>query len=203
MPISKNCLLALWKWHKRLNCVFSIQRFAFHGQGASLPSLPCLARLHSLFLEVWLKVKCVLAAASAEFKPGWRLRLKYKLDGCGLSRAEILRTSHDAMGQNCATWLISRSCLSKMILSSSFLRISSQPTEYYRRKRIVLCWFCSGLIKKTWEKGFRRACLSGKFVSLHLLVFNEIEDYRKVLQYYFWCKWPFLVILRCLVCHGY
>ena len=32
----------------------------------------------------------------------------------GLSRAEILHISHDAMGQNCATWLISRSCLSKM-----------------------------------------------------------------------------------------
>ena len=33
---------------------------------------------------------------------------------------------------------------------SSFLSwISSQPTEYYRRKRIVLYGFCSGLNKET------------------------------------------------------
>ena len=117
------------------------------------------------------------------------------LDGGGLSRAEISRISHNAMGQNYAKWLISRSCLSKMSLSSSFLRISSQPNEYYRRRSIVLRFFCSGLIKKTGEKGFRGACLSGKFVSLHVLVFNEIEDYRKVLLFYFSCKSLFLVIL--------
>ena len=114
--------------------------------------------------------------------------LKYNLDGGKLSRAEISRISHDAMEQNYAKWMISGSCLSKMSLSSSFLRISSQPTEYYTRRRIVLRLFCCGLIKKIGGKGFRRAYLSGKFVSLHMLVFNEIEDYRKVLLYYFSCK---------------
>ena len=37
-------------------------------------------RLYSIFLEVELKVKYVLAATSEEYKPGWRLPLKYKLD---------------------------------------------------------------------------------------------------------------------------
>ena len=111
----------------------------------------------------------------------------------GLSRAEILQISHNAMGQNCATWLISRSCLSKMSNSSSFLGIYSQPTEYYRKRRIVLWWFCPGLNNKTWEIGFRGACLSGKFESLHVLVFSEIEDYRKVLIYHFSCKWSYFL----------
>ena len=42
--------------HERWNCVVSNQRFVFHGQEASLASLICHARLHSLFLDVWLKV---------------------------------------------------------------------------------------------------------------------------------------------------
>ena len=59
--------------------------------------------------------------ASAECKPVFKKTyiLKYKLDGGELSRVEILRISHDAMGSNCAT------CLSKMSLSSSFLRITT------------------------------------------------------------------------------
>ena len=32
-------------------------------------------------------------------------------------------------------------------------------------------------------------------MSLHVLVFNEVEDYRKVLLYCLSCKWPFLDIL--------
>ena len=74
-------------------------------------------------------------------------------------------------------------------------------TKYYRRRRIVLCWICSGLIKKTREKGFRRACLSGKFVSLHLLIFNEIEDYRIILCIIIFCAnehfWLFCIF--CIV----
>ena len=44
---------------------------------------------------------------------GWLetdIKIKIKLDGTRISSAEILQISHDAMGQNCATWLISRSC---------------------------------------------------------------------------------------------
>ena len=55
----------------------------------------------------------------------------------GLSSAKILEISYDAMEKNCATWLISRSCLPKMSKSSSFLGISLQLTEYYGRRRIV------------------------------------------------------------------
>ena len=32
-------------------------------------------------------------------------------------------------------------------------------------------------------------------MSLHVLVFSEIEDYRKVLLYYFSCIWSVFVIL--------
>ena len=56
--------------------------------------------------------------------------------------------------------------------------------------------FALDLNKKTREKGFRRACLSAKFVSLHVLFFNAIEEYKNVLLYCFRVmKWPFLVIL--------
>ena len=34
----------------------------------------------------------------------------------------------------------------------------------------------------------RRACLSGKFVFLRVLVFNEIEDYGQILLYYFFVQ---------------
>ena len=113
----------------------------------------------------------------------------------GLSRSEILQISNNAMGQNCATWLISRSCLSKMSQSSSFLGIFSQSTDYYRSRRIVLWWFCSGLNKKTWDKGFRRACLSGKFVSMHVRFSLKLKIIRKILLYYFSCKWSIFAIL--------
>ena len=56
------------------------------------------------------------------------------------------------------------------------------------------------LFKKTGEKGFRRACLSGKSVSLHVLVYSENENYRKILLYYFSCKWAFFIILCFLFC---
>ena len=56
----------------------------------------------------------------------------------GLSRAEILQISHNAMGQNCATWLISRTCLSKMSYSSSFLGIL---TPHVVLKDLV-CFIC-------------------------------------------------------------
>ena len=49
---------------------------------------------------------------------------------------------------------------------------------------IILFW----IEQKNMRKEFRRACLSGKFMSLHVLVFNKIEGYRKVLFYYFPCK---------------
>ena len=41
------------------------------------------------------------------------LVLENKLDGVGTFQrgSEILQISHDAMGQNCATWLISRGML--------------------------------------------------------------------------------------------
>ena len=110
--------------------------------------------------------------------------LKYNLDGGELSRAEISRISHDTMGQSYAKWLSSRSCLSKMILSSSFFRISSQPTEYFKRRRVVLRLFCSGLIKKTGKKGFRRACLSGKNLCPCMCLFSmKLNYYRKVVLY--------------------
>ena len=32
-------------------------------------------------------------------------------------------------------------------------------------------------------------------MSLHVLVFSEIEDYRKILLYFFSCKWSFFAIL--------
>ena len=43
---------------------------------------------------------------------------------------------------------------------------------------------------------------------LYVLVFNEVEDYRKVLLYYFSFRWSlfvinFVVFLHCLVCHSY
>ena len=46
------------------------------------------------------------------------------------------------------------------------------------------------------RKGISTSLISSsvKFVSLHVLVFNEIENYRKVLRYYFSCKWPYFVI---------
>ena len=40
----------------------------------------------------------------------------------------------------------------------------------------------------------QRACLSGKFMFYHVLVFSEIEDYKKVLHHYFSSKWSFFVI---------
>ena len=51
-------------------------------------------------------------------------------------------------------------------------------------------------------KGFRRACLSRKFVSLYLLDFNEIEDYWKVCFITFRVNGHILlfsVLLHCLV----
>ena len=32
-------------------------------------------------------------------------------------------------------------------------------------------------------------------MSLHVLLFSEIEDYRKIFLYYFSCKWSFFAIL--------
>ena len=104
------------------------------------------------------------------------------------SREEILQISHDAMGQNCATWLTSRRCLSKMSLPSLFLGISSEPTEYYRKETDCFMTILFLTEKKIREKRFRRACLSGKFMSLHMLVFNEIESYMKGLFFYLPCK---------------
>ena len=49
--------------------------------------------------------------------------------------------------------------------------------------------------QENMKKGFRRACLLGKFISLHVLLFSEIEDYRKILLYYFSCTWSFFAIL--------
>ena len=36
-------------------------------------------------------------------------------------------------------------------------------------------------------------------MSLHVLVFNKIEGYRKVLFYYFPCKWSFFGFFFCIV----
>ena len=128
--------------------------------------------------------------------------LKYNLDGGELSRAEISRISHDAMGQNYAKWLISQSCLSKMSLPSSFLRISSQP----RRRRIVLRLFCSGLIKKTGEKDFEELvcqvnlCPCTCSFSMKLKIIGKFWFIILRANYHFWL---YRVFLHCLVCHSY
>ena len=55
--------------------------------------------------------------------------------------------------------------------------------------------------KNMGKRTARRACLSGKFVFLRVLVFNEIEDYGQILLYYFSCKWLFRVfcIVWCVI----
>ena len=132
--------------------------------------------------------------------------LKYNLDEGGLSRAEISRISHDAMGQNYAKWLISRSYLSKMSLPSSFLRISSQPAEDYRRRRIVLRLFCSGLIKKTGEKDFEELvcqvnlCPCTCLFSMKLKIIGKFCFIILRANDHFWL---YRVFLHCLVCHSY
>ena len=47
--------------------------------------------------------------------------------------------------------------------------------------------------QENMRKGISKS--SGKFVSLHVLPFSEIEEYREILLYYFSCKWSFFVIL--------
>ena len=56
------------------------------------------------------------------------------------------------------------------------------------------------------RNGFPRACLLGKFVSLNVLFFNEIEDHRKICLIIFMQKAIsslFCVFVHCLVCQSY
>ena len=56
------------------------------------------------------------------------------------------------------------------------------------------------------RNGFPRACLLGKFVSLNVLFFNEIEDHRKICLIIFMQKaisGLFCVFVHYLVCQSY